>query len=43
MASLLASEVYSNSRVTFTYANDVIIVSQTAFIWDILCLRPYLN
>ena len=42
MASLLASEVWSNSRM-FSYANDVIIVTQTAFIWDILCLLPYLN
>ena len=43
MASLLASEVWSNSRMSFSYANDVIIVTQTAFIWDILCLLPYLN
>ena len=29
----LASEAWSNSRMAFSYANDVIIVTQTALVW----------
>ena len=43
MPSHLASEAWSNAEMAFSYANDVIIVTQTAFVWVILCLFPYLN
>ena len=43
MPSHLASEAWSNSEMAFSYTNDVIIVTQTALVWVILCLFPYLN
>ena len=33
MASHLASEAWSNAEMAFSYANDVIIVTQTALVW----------
>ena len=33
MPSHLASEAWSNSEMAFSYANDVIKVTQTALVW----------
>ena len=33
MPSHLASEAWSNSEMAFSYANDVINVTQTALVW----------
>ena len=33
MPSNLASEAWSNSEMAFSYANDVIKVTQTALVW----------